>query len=389
MKNNKIYFFNTLTNSKEEFKPLDEKAVSIYVCGPTVYQRLHIGNFRSIVCYDLLLRILKYVYGNVKYIRNITDIDDKIIAEAKKRNISESALTQETIAEFRKECKFLNCLEPTIEPKATESISSMVEMIQQLLSKGYAYWSEGNKEVLFDVKKYQPYGQLSGRNLEDMIEGSRIQSANKNNGFDFVLWKNVDQESTGWQTELGYGRPGWHIECSAMSKMYLGEKFDIHGGGADLMFPHHENEIAQTKSCYGESSSANFWVHNGALNVDGKKMSKSLGNVIYNDLDGNPLLQRYILMSSHYRKPMEYNDNLIKAKTKEWNRINLLSQEVGKIEKGSQVPNIEFLLDDINTGKYCAEMNKMIKAINKSQPGNQRSKMITELKTMADFIGII
>ncbi len=311
-----IQLYNSLTKKKQLFIPLDRKRITMYVCGPTVYDRPHIGNARSTVIYDLLYRLLCHVYGTkeVLYVRNITDVDDKINNAAKERHISIHDLSKEIIAYFTHDMTALNCLVPNIEPKATENIAEMIAMIEKLIAKGHAYIVSNH--VYYDVASYKDYTRLSGRSLNELIVGNRIEvSKHKKHQADFVLWKPSDAEddpSAVFASPWGEGRPGWHIECSAMSTKYLGHNFDIHGGGADLIFPHHTNEIAQSCACFEHSSYAKYWVHNGFLTVNGEKMSKSLGNfftvkeLLEKQIPGEVI--RYTLLATHYRKPLNWND---------------------------------------------------------------------------------
>ena len=253
-----IFLTNNLTNKKEKFIPKDKNNVRMYVCGPTVYDDPHIGNARPVVVFDILFKILKNKYPNVTYVRNITDVDDKIIKSSKENNISISELTKKITQSFNEDCIYLNCEQPNHEPKATEHISEMIEMISELIKKGFAY--ENNKHVYFEVKKFKDYGQLSNKKLDELVAGSRIEvSDNKKNPEDFVLWKPSEADEPSWDSPWGKGRPGWHLECSAMSKKYLGNEFDVHGGGVDLLFPHHENEIAQSRCANDTKVFANYW----------------------------------------------------------------------------------------------------------------------------------
>ncbi len=319
-----LNLYNTLTREKAAFTPIDASNVRMYVCGPTVYARPHLGNARSVVVYDALFRLLQHLYGSdqVTYARNITDVDDKINVAARERGITIQALTQEITAAFHADTKALNCLRPSIEPRATEHIDHIIALIEQLIAKGNAYAAQGH--VLFDVTSqsanhHWQYGMLSGRNIEEMEAGARIEVASyKKNPGDFVLWKpslEGDDESSKFQSPWGVGRPGWHIECSAMSTTHLGKEFDIHGGGADLKFPHHENEIAQSCCAYPESRYAHYWVHNGFLTVNGEKMSKSLGNfIILHELLDQGIkgeVIRLALLMSKYNEPMDWNDKLV------------------------------------------------------------------------------
>ncbi len=320
-----IKLYNSLTGKKEIFTPIEEGKVGMYVCGPTVYSRAHLGNARSVVVYDILYRLLSHKYdkNNVKYVRNITDVDDKINKAAAERGVTIQSITEQTTKWFHEDMEVLGCLPPTIEPKATEHINEIIEMIQKLLDKNIAYEADGH--VYFNVLKAKDYGKLSGKKLEDLNAGARIEvNQNKLNSGDFVLWKPSNDGEPSWNAKFGAGRPGWHIECSAMSNKHLGGTFDIHGGGADLKFPHHENEIAQSTCAVG-GNYANYWVHNGFLMVEGEKMSKSLGNFFtVNELIDNIAQKiptkskeiaghiiRYIFLSTHYRKPLDWTEKKI------------------------------------------------------------------------------
>lgn len=318
-----LYLYNTLTRKKEEFKPLDSKNVRMYVCGPTVYDRAHLGNARSVVVYDVLYRLLKHLYPKVTYVRNITDVDDKINKAAKEQNIPIQQLTSKVTQWFHEDMGALNVLAPTIEPKATEHIGQMIEMIKILIEGGKAYVAQGN--VMFSVKTLADYGKLSGRVQEELDAGARVKvEGYKRDPNDFVLWKPADKDddpSSVFDSPWGKGRPGWHIECSAMSTEYLGQDFDIHGGGSDLMFPHHENEIAQSCGAYPQSHFAKYWVHNGFLTVNGEKMSKSLGNFItVRDLLDKGIkgeVIRYALLKTKYNEPLDWSEKLLSDAKKE------------------------------------------------------------------------
>ena len=310
---NDIFLTNNLTNKKEKFVPIDEQNIRMYVCGPTVYDDPHIGNARPIVVFDILYKIFKKKYSKVTYVRNITDVDDKIIKSSKENNISISELTNKVTESFGEDCNYLNCEIPTHQPKATENIDLMIEMVSELIKKGFAY--ENNNHVYFEVKKFNDYGQLSNKKLEDLIAGSRIEiSENKKNSEDFVLWKPSASDEPSWDSPWGKGRPGWHLECSAMSKKFLGDEFDVHGGGIDLIFPHHENEIAQSRCANGTKVFANFWLHNAFITMSNEKMAKSQGNILKikdfrNKISGQVL--RLALMSAHYKQPLDWNDKLL------------------------------------------------------------------------------
>jgi len=327
-----LHLHNTLTRKKEAFTPIDAKNVRMYVCGPTVYDRPHLGNARSVVVYDVLYRLLSHLYGgdHVTYVRNITDVDDKINAAAKANNEPISALTARVEQWFHDDVAALNVLPPTNEPRATSHVGMMIALIEKLIAGGHAYASQGH--VLFSVGSYGEYGALSHRKLDELIAGHRVEvESYKKHPGDFVLWKPAqtdDDPSSIFDSPWGKGRPGWHIECSAMSTTYLGENFDIHGGGSDLMFPHHENEIAQSRCALPGSRFANTWVHNGFLTVNGEKMSKSLGNFItVKDLLDKGIkgeVIRFALLSSKYNEPLDWNEKLVhdaRVTLDKWYRI--------------------------------------------------------------------
>ena len=305
-----LKLYNTLSRTKEVFTPADPKNVRIYVCGPTVYDFAHIGNARPVIVFDVLFRLLRLVYGPeyVTYVRNVTDVDDKINARAAEENVPIRELTERTLNQFHDDIAVLGVLQPTFEPRATESIPEMIAIIEKLLARGCAYVAEGH--VLFDVARMHGYGSLSGRSLDEMIAGARVEVAPyKRNPMDFVLWKPSAADLPGWDSPWGRGRPGWHIECSAMSWKYLGETFDIHGGGIDLVFPHHENELAQSRCAFATPLMARVWMHNGFLQVEGRKMAKSEGNFItirelLGDWPGEVL--RFNMLRTHYRQPMDW-----------------------------------------------------------------------------------
>jgi len=312
-----LRLYNTLTRRKEDFAPLEPANVRLYACGPTVYDHLHIGNGRMLIVFDVLYRLLRHLYGeaHVTYVRNITDVDDKINARAAERGISIRELTGEMAAVFHQDAKALGCLPPSAEPRATEHIGEIIALIERLIAKGHSYMAEGH--VLFDVPSMPAYGKLSRRPLDEMIAGARVEVAPyKRSPMDFVLWKPSSEKEPDWASPWGRGRPGWHIECSAMSWKHLGEIFDIHGGGIDLVFPHHENEIAQSCAAFGHDKMANFWVHNGHLQVEGEKMSKSLGNfvtiheLLHADKFGGRAwpgeVLRLAILKTHYRRPLDF-----------------------------------------------------------------------------------
>jgi cysteinyl-tRNA synthetase len=363
-----ITLYNTLTRQKEILA--DQDSVGMYVCGPTVYNRPHLGNARSVVVYDVLFRLLRACYGEelVTYVRNITDVDDKINAAARERGITIQALTTEVTAQFHADMAALKCLPPTIEPRATEHIAQMIAIIERLLAGGYAYESEGH--VLFDVTSPPHndwhYGMLSGRKAQDQEVGARVAvEAYKRNGGDFVLWKPADADddaSSVFESPWGRGRPGWHIECSAMSTTYLGTDFAIHGGGADLMFPHHENEIAQSCCAYPHSQYAKLWVHNGFLTVNGEKMSKSLGNfttvfdVLSEGVRGEVI--RFALLSSHYAKPLDWTAKLLDDGRKQ---LEKLYRAMASAEQSDTPADavMSALSEDLNVPKAIAALHQM------------------------------
>jgi cysteinyl-tRNA synthetase len=362
-----IRLHNTLTRRKEEFRPLDPANVRMYVCGPTVYDRAHLGNARPVVVFDVLFRLLRHVYGadRVTYVRNFTDVDDKINARAAEmaaagdgRPMEEiiRSLTDRTIGWFHEDMDALGALRPTHEPRATEWIGAMIAMIEALIARGHAYVAEGH--VLFAVESYAAYGRLSGRTVEDMIAGARVEVAPyKRNPMDFVLWKPSPPGLPGWESPWGRGRPGWHIECSAMAQELLGESFDIHAGGIDLMFPHHENEIAQSRCAHPRGHFAHYWLHNEMLQVEGKKMSKSLGNffTVRDLLDqGVPgEVIRFVILGTHYRSPMDWTAE--KARQAEAT-LRRWRQATTAVAASSPLPAVvEALADDLNTaGAFAA-----------------------------------
>ncbi|MFX0541552.1 cysteine--tRNA ligase [Roseovarius sp. S4756] len=361
-----IKLHNTRTRRKETFVPLDEKNVRMYVCGPTVYDRAHLGNARPVVVFDVLYRLLRHVYGpdHVTYVRNFTDVDDKINARAAESGRKIGDITEETIEWFLGDMGALGALQPDQMPRATEFIPQMVAMIEDLIAKGHAYEAEGH--VLFAVESYAEYGALSGRSIDDMIAGARVEVAPyKRNPMDFVLWKPSSGDQPGWDSPWGYGRPGWHIECSAMAYELLGESFDIHGGGNDLMFPHHENEIAQSCCAHPEGGFAQVWMHNEMLQVEGKKMSKSLGNffTVRDLLDqGVPgEVIRFVFLSTHYRKPMDWTAE--KAKETETTLRKWYAQADRALDNAEPYKAVvTALADDLNTSKAISEIHQLSRA---------------------------
>ena len=378
-----IFLTNNLTNKKEKFVPKDQKHIGMYVCGPTVYDDPHIGNARPLIVFDILFRLLKNTFSKVTYVRNITDIDDKIIKSSQEQKISTKELTEKVTSSFFEDCKFLNCENPTHQPKATEHIDLMIEMINQLIKKGFAY--ENNKHVYFEVKKFSDYGKLSNKKLEDLIAGSRIEiSDNKKNSEDFVLWKPSEKDEPSWDSPWGKGRPGWHLECSAMSKKFLGNEFDIHGGGIDLIFPHHENEIAQSRCANDSKFFAKYWVHNAFITMSNEKMAKSQGNTLKiknfrNKISGQVL--RLALMSAHYKQPLDWNDKLLndcQNTLDKWYRI--YSVDVKSVQVSDEV--LKPLYEDLNTPGYIASLHKLYESASK---GKDKELFISACK----FVGLL
>ena len=378
----KIKLHNTLTRKKQTFVPLDENNVRLYLCGPTVYDRAHLGNARNVIMFDILYRLLIDTYGisSVTYVRNFTDIDDKINSKSLESGRPINDITSETIQWYLEDMAALGNLEPNLMPRATDYIPQMINYIERLIKRGFAYSDEGH--VLFSISNYKDYGKLSGRSVEDMIAGARVEVASyKKNPMDFVLWKPSEKDVPGWESPWGRGRPGWHIECSAMAHDLLGATFDIHGGGNDLQFPHHENEIAQSCCAYPESEFARYWLHNEMLQVDGKKMSKSLGNffTVRDLLDqGYPgEVIRFVFLSTHYSKPMDWNNSkALEAK-------NILRKWRGLLKNNSEIvpiptEAINILSDDLNTSGVISLLHKYAS-----------NGEIGKLKASANFLGIL
>ena len=357
-----LFLYNSFSRTREVFKPLDKKNIRMYVCGPTVYDRAHIGNARPVLVFDILFRLLRYLYGddNVTYVRNITDIDDKINAKALERGVNIERITEETIEWFHKDMDFLGALRPNYEPRATAYVSQMIEMIAKLTALDFAYQT-GDGHVFFEVEKFADYGRLSNKKLGELKEGVRIENEDsKRNSLDFVLWKPSTNEEPGWDSPWGRGRPGWHIECSAMAKEILGEQFDIHGGGIDLIFPHHENEIAQSTCSNDMKKFANFWLHNGFLKIEGEKMSKSLNNfltvfdLINRDFSGSAI--RFNMLSTHYRQPLDWKFARLTEAEKTLAKWN--NKMVSKNEFVLPKKVLNALLDDLNTPLSIHEMHQ-------------------------------
>ena len=365
----KQYLYNSLSGKKEEFLPIDESNIRMYVCGPTVYNYVHIGNARPAVVFDTLVRVLRANYKKVTYVSNITDIDDKIIDAAASQKVPISEITQKYTDIYNQNMEILGVHAPDIQPKATEYLPEMIELIAELIEKGFAYEKDGH--VLFHVLAYEKYGALSKRNRDEQIAGSRVEIAPyKKDPADFILWKPSTSEQPGWDSPWGFGRPGWHTECSAMTEKNLGLPFDIHGGGRDLIFPHHENEIAQSCCASGDvnnpQSFSKYWIHNGFVTVEGEKMSKSIGNVILvkdliNQYDGEVI--RLALLSSHYRQSFDWNAKIIhqaQVLLDKLYRVLLdLSDEIVEIKVNEELLNL--LNDDLNTPGAITFLNKKLK----------------------------
>ena len=363
------HLFNTLSGKKEILKPSDPQHVKIYACGPTVYNYAHIGNARMAVVFDTFVRTLRFIFPKVTYVSNITDIDDKIIEAAVEQNVEISVITKKFTKIYNEDMAKLNVLAPDVQPKATEYIPEMIDLIKELIEKDFAYEKDGH--VLFHVPTYENYGKLSNRIKDEQIAGSRVDVADfKKDPADFVLWKPSTGVQPGWESPWGIGRPGWHTECSAMSEKTLGLPLDIHGGGRDLIFPHHENEIAQSCCTAAENSNpesyAKYWMHNGFVTIDGEKMSKSLGNIIL----VNELTQKYhgevirlALLSTHYRQALDWNDNVIHQAKKLLDKLYSLLNELNDVKESKEPDNdlIEILLDDLNTPGLMANINKLLK----------------------------
>ena len=391
-----LKFYNTLTREKVDFQPIDRNNVRMYVCGPTVYDFAHIGNARPAIVFDVLFRLLRQLYGesHVTYVRNITDVDDKINARALRDhpglplNEAIRLVTEKTERQYREDTTALGCLEPTVQPRATDNIAQMIAIIETLIAKGHAYRAAG--EVLFDTKSMADYGQLSKRNLDEQQAGARVAvDAHKKSPGDFVLWKLSDENEPGWESPWGRGRPGWHIECSAMSGRYLGEVFDIHGGGLDLIFPHHENEIAQSRCAHGTAVMANVWMHNGFVQVEGRKMSKSEGNfvTIYELLETDKLggrtwpgeVLRLAMLMTHYREPIDFS-------VKRLEEAERLIAKWPAADVSDATPDqtvLAALGDDLNTVAAIQALHAL------AQAANADASLLPVFAASADLLGLL
>ncbi len=390
-----LVLYNTLTRTKDVFEPLSPGHVGMYVCGPTVYDRAHIGNARPVIVFDVLYRLLKRLYPSVRYVRNITDVDDKINARAKETGEPISAITERTTAMFHEDIGALNCLMPDVEPRATAHIGQMIAMIERLIAKGFAYEAEGH--VLFAVGAMADYGALSRRSKDEMIAGARVEVAPyKKDAGDFVLWKPSSEDLPGWDSPWGRGRPGWHIECSAMSLQHLGETFDIHGGGQDLVFPHHENEIAQS-TCANGKPFARYWLHNGWLMVEGEKMSKSLGNffTVRDLLDQAPgEAIRLAMLATHYHQPFDWTSEGLRQAKATLDRLYTALRNVADVDSSGYDEAVPLeiqaaLEDDLNTPLAISHLHELVGALNKAVGLEDKARRKGALLASAHLLGLL
>ncbi|QIB67297.1 cysteine--tRNA ligase [Kineobactrum salinum] len=388
--------YNTLSGKKEVFQPLQPDAVTMYVCGPTVYNLAHIGNARPVVVFDVLFRLLQTLYSTVTYARNITDVDDKIIAAARDSGRSIEAVTDEFTGKYREDMAQLNALPPTLEPHATHNIGAMIALTETLIAKGHAYESQGH--VLFAVESMPDYGKLSRRSLDDMLAGARVEVADyKRHPGDFVLWKPAAVADPGWDSPWGRGRPGWHLECSAMIREHLGETIDIHGGGRDLIFPHHENEIAQSRCAHG-GDYVRYWMHNAYLDIDGEKMSKSLGNFrtvreLLQSFRGEVL--RFALLSAQYRTPLNFSAELLEQAEATLGSLYSTLESVQDIEPDASAvelasePFYQALCDDLNTPLAIAELHALAKQLHKADDTAAKAALKARMLAAGELLGIL
>jgi len=392
-----IRIYNTLTREKEVFEPLDPGRVTMYVCGPTVYNHAHIGNARPAVVFDLLHRVLQLHYEQVVYARNITDVDDKINDAAAKLGVPISAISEKYTDAYHEDMAAIGVRTPTIEPRATAHIEPMIRMIERLIEAGAAYAAEGH--VLFDIESFDRYGCLSRRDIREMVAGSRVEVAPfKRNPGDFVLWKPSEDPQPGWDSPWGWGRPGWHLECSVMAETHLGETIDIHGGGQDLIFPHHENEIAQSVCSHAGRPFARYWMHNGFVTVDKRKMSKSLGNtlVVHELLKQHPgEVLRYLLISAHYRQPLDWSEQELERARKTLDRLysvlRTAADRFGPFAADDSPGEafLEALRDDLNTPVAIAEFNRVARDLAKAETAEEARRAAGELLADAALIGLM
>jgi cysteinyl-tRNA synthetase len=392
-----LVLYNTLSRRKEAFQPLDPANVRMYVCGPTVYDYAHIGNARPVIVFDVLYRVLRYSYGaeHVRYVRNITDIDDRIIAAAREKGEDIRTITERTTRIFHEDVAALGALPPDIEPRATEYVPEMVAMTEKLIGSGNAYVADGH--VLFAVASISDYGRLSRRSRDEMIAGARVEVAPyKRDPADFVLWKPSTPEQPGWESPWGRGRPGWHLECSAMSERHLGETFDIHGGGIDLIFPHHENEIAQSVCAHHGKPFVRYWLHNAFVTVEGAKMAKSLGNfrTIRDVLAEAPgEAARYAMLMSHYRDPLDWTSDRLAEAKRALDRFYLALRSVEDLQAANGAalppPFAAALEDDLNTPLALAALHDVLAALNKSTNAEERARRKSELLASGALLGLL
>ncbi|WP_299620907.1 cysteine--tRNA ligase [Pelagibius sp.] len=389
-----LQLHNTLTRRKERFEPLDPEHIRFYVCGPTVYDFAHIGNARPVVVFDVLFRLLRHVYGadKVTYARNITDVEDKIIEAAKQSGETIEEVTSRTAQAYHDDMAALGALSPTVEPRATQHIGQMIVMMETLIEKGYAYEAEGH--VLFAVASMADYGRLSGHNRDEIIAGARVEVAPyKKDPADFVLWKPSNDQQPGWESPWGRGRPGWHIECSAMAAEHLGETFDIHGGGLDLVFPHHENEIAQSRCAHGTAMMAKVWMHNGYVVVNGEKMSKSLGNfftvrqLLEEGFRGEAI--RLALLSGHYRAPLDITREKLAECKAQLDRLYGALRGVKATASEPPPKLVTALADDLNTPLALAELHEVAGALNKATDESERKALAGSLLAGGVLLGLL
>ncbi|MEO1079017.1 MAG: cysteine--tRNA ligase [Pseudomonadota bacterium] len=389
-----LKLYNTKAREKQVFTPIEPQRVTMYVCGPTVYNLAHIGNARPVVVFDTLFRVLQTLFDEVVYARNITDIDDKIMAAARERGVGIDAISEEFAQKYREDTAELNALAPSLEPHATDNIGPMIKLTETLLQRDHAYVSEGH--VLFDVTSMPDYGELSGRSLDDMLSGARVEVADyKRHPGDFVLWKPSSEEEPGWDTPWGRVRPGWHLECSAMIREHLGPTIDIHGGGRDLIFPHHENEIAQSCCAYGDEF-VRYWMHNAFIDIDGEKMSKSLGNVrtireLLKSYRGEVL--RFALLSAHYRSPLNFSRELLEQAEQSLAGFYTALREVQDIDLDTEVvlagePFFEALCDDLNTPLAISELHVLARELNKAEAA-AKPALKARLLAAGDLLGVL
>ena len=398
-----IQFYNSLTRSKEVFEPADPQRVTLYVCGPTVYNFAHIGNARPAVVFDVLARLLRRTYPQVVYARNITDLDDKINAAAAEQGVDISVISRKFTQIYHDDMSALGVRDPDIEPRATEHIAEMIAMIEQLISLGHAYEKDGN--VLFHVPSFADYGRLSGRDRREMIAGARVEVAQyKRDDADFILWKPSSDRQPGWRSPWGFGRPGWHTECVCMIEKHLGRTIDIHGGGHDLQFPHHENEIAQARCAHNDEPLARFWLHNGFVNVGDQKMSKSIGNVLLvRDLLGQAPGEaiRLALLSAHYRKPLEWNEETLPRACRALDRFYLALRGESASSNGSaglSVSNdsrappqtvVDALQDDMNTPQAIAGLHELAQRVSAVNDAPERASLQRQLRAGGALLGLL